>query len=58
MLLLVCFNVTTSLNTYSDQFWGLPDRYLHKNVQQTHERRLEVKKLKEQLAALQQKLEW
>ncbi|XP_068456106.1 ubiquitin carboxyl-terminal hydrolase 28 isoform X3 [Clinocottus analis] len=33
------------------------DRYLHKNVQQTHDRRLEVKKLKEQLAALQQKLE-
>ncbi|XP_078121851.1 ubiquitin carboxyl-terminal hydrolase 28 [Sander vitreus] len=33
------------------------DRYLHKNIQQTHERRGEVKKLKEQLAALQQKLE-
>lgn len=34
------------------------DRYLHKNIEQTHERRGEVKKLKEQLAALQQKLEW
>ncbi|XP_029134431.2 ubiquitin carboxyl-terminal hydrolase 28 isoform X2 [Labrus bergylta] len=33
------------------------DRYLHKNIQETHERRCEVKKLKEQLAALQQKLE-
>nr|XP_061818792.1 ubiquitin carboxyl-terminal hydrolase 28-like isoform X2 [Nerophis lumbriciformis] len=33
------------------------DRYLHKNLQCTHERRGEVKKLKEQLAALQQKLE-
>ncbi|XP_051257898.1 ubiquitin carboxyl-terminal hydrolase 28 isoform X3 [Dicentrarchus labrax] len=33
------------------------DRYLHKNIEQTHERRGEVKKLKEQLAALQQKLE-
>ncbi|KAL7389276.1 hypothetical protein ABVT39_000938 [Epinephelus coioides] len=33
------------------------DRYLHKNIKQTHERRVEVKKLKEQLAALQQKLE-
>ncbi|KAM8898702.1 ubiquitin carboxyl-terminal hydrolase 28 [Spinachia spinachia] len=33
------------------------DRYLHKNIGQTHERRGEVKKLKEQLAALQQKLE-
>ncbi|XP_034033705.1 ubiquitin carboxyl-terminal hydrolase 28 isoform X3 [Thalassophryne amazonica] len=33
------------------------DRYLHKNIEQTHERRGEVKKLKEQLAILQQKLE-
>ncbi|XP_061905008.1 ubiquitin carboxyl-terminal hydrolase 28 isoform X6 [Entelurus aequoreus] len=33
------------------------DRYLHKNLQCTHERRGEVKKLKDQLAALQQKLE-
>ncbi|XP_041657432.1 ubiquitin carboxyl-terminal hydrolase 28 isoform X3 [Cheilinus undulatus] len=33
------------------------DRYLHKNIEQTHERRTEVKKLKEQLAALTQKLE-
>ncbi|KAM3601776.1 uncharacterized protein V6R79_018744 [Siganus canaliculatus] len=33
------------------------DRYLHKNIKQTNERRGEVKKLKEQLAALQQKLE-
>ncbi|XP_054481245.1 ubiquitin carboxyl-terminal hydrolase 28 [Anoplopoma fimbria] len=33
------------------------DRYLHKNIEQTHERRGEVRKLKEQLAALQQKLE-
>ncbi|KAL6098450.1 usp28 [Pungitius sinensis] len=33
------------------------DRYLHKNIGQAHERRGEVKKLKEQLAALQQKLE-
>uniref|UniRef100_A0A7N6BYE4 ubiquitinyl hydrolase 1 n=1 Tax=Anabas testudineus TaxID=64144 RepID=A0A7N6BYE4_ANATE len=33
------------------------DRYLHKNIDQTHERRGEVKKLKEQLALLQQKLE-
>uniref|UniRef100_A0A3Q3WVH8 Ubiquitin carboxyl-terminal hydrolase n=1 Tax=Mola mola TaxID=94237 RepID=A0A3Q3WVH8_MOLML len=33
------------------------DRYLHKNIARTHERRGEVKKLKEQLAALQQKLE-
>ncbi|XP_059208231.1 ubiquitin carboxyl-terminal hydrolase 28 [Centropristis striata] len=33
------------------------DRYLHKNIDQTHQRRGEVKKLKEQLAALQQKLE-
>ncbi|KAM9846615.1 ubiquitin carboxyl-terminal hydrolase 28 isoform 1-T1 [Aulostomus maculatus] len=33
------------------------DRYLHKNIEQTNERRGEVKKLKEQLAALQQKLE-
>ncbi|XP_028451128.1 ubiquitin carboxyl-terminal hydrolase 28 isoform X2 [Perca flavescens] len=33
------------------------DRYLHKNIEHTHERRGEVKKLKEQLAALQQKLE-
>ncbi|XP_044077692.1 ubiquitin carboxyl-terminal hydrolase 28 isoform X3 [Siniperca chuatsi] len=33
------------------------DRYLHKNIEQTQERRGEVKKLKEQLAALQQKLE-
>lgn len=34
------------------------NRYLHKNIKQTNERRGEVKKLKEQLAALQQKLEW
>ncbi|XP_010780065.1 ubiquitin carboxyl-terminal hydrolase 25-like [Notothenia coriiceps] len=33
------------------------DRYLHKNINQTHERRGDVKKLKDQLAALQQKLE-
>ncbi|XP_039634204.1 ubiquitin carboxyl-terminal hydrolase 28 isoform X2 [Perca fluviatilis] len=33
------------------------DRYLHKNIEHTHERRGEVKKLKEQLSALQQKLE-
>ncbi|XP_071398994.1 ubiquitin carboxyl-terminal hydrolase 28 [Centroberyx affinis] len=33
------------------------DRYLHKNIEQTHERRGEVKRLKEQLAVLQQKLE-
>ncbi|XP_075888245.1 ubiquitin carboxyl-terminal hydrolase 28 isoform X2 [Nelusetta ayraudi] len=33
------------------------DRYLHRNIKQTNERRGEVKKLKEQLAALQQKLE-
>ncbi|XP_047463657.1 ubiquitin carboxyl-terminal hydrolase 28 isoform X3 [Mugil cephalus] len=33
------------------------DRYLHKNIDRTHERRGEVKKLKEQLAVLQQKLE-
>uniref|UniRef100_A0AAQ5XG81 Ubiquitin carboxyl-terminal hydrolase n=1 Tax=Amphiprion ocellaris TaxID=80972 RepID=A0AAQ5XG81_AMPOC len=33
------------------------DRYLHKNLEQTHERRGEVKKLKEQLAVLQQKVE-
>ncbi|XP_051793293.1 ubiquitin carboxyl-terminal hydrolase 28 isoform X3 [Acanthochromis polyacanthus] len=33
------------------------DRYLHKNLERTHERRGEVKKLKEQLAVLQQKLE-
>ncbi|CAK6964536.1 ubiquitin carboxyl-terminal hydrolase 28 isoform X1 [Scomber scombrus] len=33
------------------------DRYLHRNIEQTHERRGEVKKMKEQLAALQQKLE-
>lgn len=33
------------------------DRYLHKNIQQTHERRGTVKKLKEQLAVLQQKFE-
>nr|XP_020454301.1 ubiquitin carboxyl-terminal hydrolase 28 isoform X3 [Monopterus albus] len=33
------------------------DRYLQKNIEQTHERRGEVKKLKEQLAVLQQKLE-
>lgn len=33
------------------------DRYLHKNLEWTHERRGEVKKLKEQLAVLQQKLE-
>uniref|UniRef100_A0A8D3CAR8 Ubiquitin carboxyl-terminal hydrolase n=1 Tax=Scophthalmus maximus TaxID=52904 RepID=A0A8D3CAR8_SCOMX len=33
------------------------DRYLHKNIEDTHERRGEVKKLKEQLALLQQKLE-
>uniref|UniRef100_A0A672H9V0 Ubiquitin specific peptidase 28 n=1 Tax=Salarias fasciatus TaxID=181472 RepID=A0A672H9V0_SALFA len=33
------------------------DRYLHKNIDRTHERRGEVKKLKEQLALLQQKLE-
>ncbi|XP_028276809.1 ubiquitin carboxyl-terminal hydrolase 28 isoform X3 [Parambassis ranga] len=33
------------------------DRYLHKNIDWTHERRNEVKKLKEQLAVLQQKLE-
>uniref|UniRef100_A0A671W1D7 Ubiquitin carboxyl-terminal hydrolase n=1 Tax=Sparus aurata TaxID=8175 RepID=A0A671W1D7_SPAAU len=33
------------------------DRYLHKNIKETHERRGEVKKLKDQLAALQQKLE-
>ncbi|KAM9788246.1 ubiquitin carboxyl-terminal hydrolase 28 [Neosynchiropus ocellatus] len=33
------------------------DRYLHRNITQTHERRGEVKKLKEQLATLQQKLE-
>lgn len=34
------------------------NRYLHKNIKETHERRGEVKKLKDQLAALQQKLEW
>ncbi|KAM4619759.1 ubiquitin carboxyl-terminal hydrolase 28 [Polymixia lowei] len=33
------------------------DRYLHKNIEQTHGRRGEVKRLKEQLAVLQQKLE-
>ncbi|XP_073679972.1 ubiquitin carboxyl-terminal hydrolase 28 isoform X2 [Garra rufa] len=33
------------------------DRYLHKNVDQTHGRRGEVKKLKDQLTVLQQKLE-
>ncbi|XP_061596355.1 ubiquitin carboxyl-terminal hydrolase 28 isoform X2 [Cololabis saira] len=33
------------------------DRYLHKNIEWTHERRGEVKRLKEQLAVLQQKLE-
>ncbi|KAK5606018.1 hypothetical protein CRENBAI_001969 [Crenichthys baileyi] len=33
------------------------DRYLHKNIEWTNERRGEVKKLKEQLAVLQQKLE-
>uniref|UniRef100_A0A667ZEI1 Ubiquitin carboxyl-terminal hydrolase n=1 Tax=Myripristis murdjan TaxID=586833 RepID=A0A667ZEI1_9TELE len=33
------------------------DRYLHKNIEQTNERRGEVKRLKEQLALLQQKLE-
>ncbi|XP_056140145.1 ubiquitin carboxyl-terminal hydrolase 28 [Lampris incognitus] len=33
------------------------DRYLHKNIEQTHGRRGEVKRLKEQLAILQQKLE-
>ncbi|KAM4547480.1 ubiquitin carboxyl-terminal hydrolase 28 [Fundulus diaphanus] len=32
------------------------DRYLHKNIERTNERRGEVKKLKEQLAVLQQKL--
>ncbi|XP_066501252.1 ubiquitin carboxyl-terminal hydrolase 28 [Hoplias malabaricus] len=33
------------------------DRYLHKNVEQTHGRRGEVKRLKDQLTVLQQKLE-
>uniref|UniRef100_A0A6Q2XF56 USP domain-containing protein n=1 Tax=Esox lucius TaxID=8010 RepID=A0A6Q2XF56_ESOLU len=33
------------------------DRYLHKNNEQTHSRRGEAKKLKEQLTVLQQKLE-
>ncbi|CAL9684958.1 unnamed protein product [Knipowitschia caucasica] len=33
------------------------DRYLHRNIQLTHERRSTVKKLKEQLAVLQQKYE-
>lgn len=33
-------------------------RYLHKNIEQMHERRRDVKKLKDQLAALQQELEW
>ncbi|XP_056910929.1 ubiquitin carboxyl-terminal hydrolase 28 isoform X3 [Takifugu flavidus] len=33
------------------------DRYLHKNIEQMHERRRDVKKLKDQLAALQQELE-
>uniref|UniRef100_A0A8C5C6K9 Ubiquitin carboxyl-terminal hydrolase n=1 Tax=Gadus morhua TaxID=8049 RepID=A0A8C5C6K9_GADMO len=33
------------------------DRYLHKNIAMTHGRRGEVKRLKEQLATLQQKLE-
>ncbi|RVE64275.1 hypothetical protein OJAV_G00144060 [Oryzias javanicus] len=33
------------------------DRYLHKNLERTNERRGEVKRHKEQLAALQQKLE-
>ncbi|KAM9332124.1 ubiquitin carboxyl-terminal hydrolase 28 isoform 2-T2 [Pholidichthys leucotaenia] len=33
------------------------DRYLHQNIAWTHQRRVEVKKLKEQLAVLQQKLE-
>ncbi|XP_036379518.1 ubiquitin carboxyl-terminal hydrolase 28 isoform X2 [Megalops cyprinoides] len=33
------------------------DRYLHKNIEQTQGRREEVKRLKEQLTALQQKLE-
>ncbi|XP_072303008.1 ubiquitin carboxyl-terminal hydrolase 28 [Eucyclogobius newberryi] len=33
------------------------DRYLHRNTQLTHERRTTVKKLKEQLAVLQQKFE-
>uniref|UniRef100_A0A3B4WQQ9 ubiquitinyl hydrolase 1 n=1 Tax=Seriola lalandi dorsalis TaxID=1841481 RepID=A0A3B4WQQ9_SERLL len=32
--------------------------YLHKNIEQTNERRGEVKKLKEQLAVLQQKFEY
>ncbi|KAG7248280.1 hypothetical protein CRUP_025645, partial [Coryphaenoides rupestris] len=33
------------------------DRYLHKNIAMTHGRRGEVKRLKDQLASLQQKLE-
>ncbi|XP_028322029.1 ubiquitin carboxyl-terminal hydrolase 28 isoform X2 [Gouania willdenowi] len=33
------------------------DRYLHRNIDRAHQRRGEVKKLKEQLAVLQQKLE-
>ncbi|XP_051960175.1 ubiquitin carboxyl-terminal hydrolase 28-like isoform X2 [Xyrauchen texanus] len=33
------------------------DRYLHKNVEQTHGRRGDVKRLKDQLTGLQQKLE-
>uniref|UniRef100_A0AAR2LVE8 Ubiquitin carboxyl-terminal hydrolase n=1 Tax=Pygocentrus nattereri TaxID=42514 RepID=A0AAR2LVE8_PYGNA len=33
------------------------DRYLHRNVEQTHGRRGEVKRLKDQLTVLQQKLE-
>ncbi|XP_026989887.2 ubiquitin carboxyl-terminal hydrolase 28 [Tachysurus fulvidraco] len=33
------------------------DRYLHKNVEHTHGRRAEVKRLKDQLTILQQKLE-
>lgn len=42
----------------TSQSGAFVNRYLHQNLQQTHQRRGEVRKLKEELAALQQKLEW
>lgn len=64
LLLMRCLSVLVLqqiFHTCTGPFWHSGFalyRYLHKNIGQTHERRGEVKKLKEQLAALQQKLEW
>lgn len=51
------FHFGLSNCTHSGFFLYSLSRYLHRNVEQTHGRRGEVKRLKDQLTVLQQKLE-